>query len=81
MNTKDNTENRTRATKAGRVLDNYSPDHENELRDLLTDLMHYAAHTQFDFEYELDIARIHFEAETAEENQWIENDMASRGDL
>lgn len=41
-------------------------DHEDGLADLLCDLLHWAKFNAFDFDAELDQARMHFEAELAE---------------
>jgi hypothetical protein len=42
-------------------------DHEDSLGDLLTDLLHWADASNFDFEAALDRARHHYDAEIAEE--------------
>ena len=55
--------NQTRAEQAATVLNNYAPEPETVLRDLLADLMHYAEQNDFDFEYELEVARGHFNEE------------------
>ncbi len=60
----DYQQNIERAERAGNVLDAYGDPGEPNLRDLLTDLMHYADKTSIDFTNELEAARMHFEAET-----------------
>jgi hypothetical protein len=53
--------------RASAALSNYNGA-ESDLRDLLSDLMHYAAAQGMDFDDELRIARDNFDAERAEEN-------------
>jgi hypothetical protein len=51
-----------------RVYDNpEAPSKEESLRDLLTDLRHYAVSEEIHFFWEDEMARTHFEAEEEEE--------------
>ena len=60
---------RERAARGADVLDGFntlrgrSRLDEADLRDLLSDLMHYARHRKINFEEELKSARMNFEAE------------------
>ena len=60
--------NRDRAERAAAALDEYGNDDPGaDLRDLLTDLIHFAHRTSVDFERGLQMARVHFEEEQLDE--------------
>lgn len=60
--------NDARAARAAAALQHFQiatcADDQDAVRDLLCDLMHWCDRNGFDFQHELDRARLHYEAET-----------------
>ena len=62
--------NEERAYRGWRAIarfKSHEPPAETDLRDLLTDLMHYADEQGLDFKYEMEMAQTHYGNETIEE--------------